>query len=363
MMKRNYIYVVAGVFICSSCSTRVKQSVQEQRLDTLEKSHVVALSTAKMRAVDDELVLNGTVACDESLLGKIFVPCTGRVNGLRVEVGDRVSAGQQLAVVHSEEAADYRKGLNEADAEIRLAQRDYRMQCDMHQSGMASDKDVAAARERVLVANAERQRLHEVASINGYGRRSDAVLTSPISGYVIDKHIYNDSYVSEQTNDDPAIEIADLRRVWVIADVYGSDIAKVHPHAAVRVTTMAYPDEVFFGRVDKVYSVLDSESKTMKVRVCLDNPKGLLKPGMFASVHVRLSGSGQPLCAVPSSAVIFENGHDYVMVKQNPHEYRRREVKVVHTAGGYSYLSAGLLPDEKVVSKNALLYFNSTENE
>ncbi len=111
-MKRNYIYVVAGVFICSSCSTRVKQSVQEQRLDTLEKSHVVALSTAKMRAVDDELVLNGTVACDESLLGKIFVPCTGRVNGLRVEVGDRVSAGQQLAVVHSEEAADYRKGEN-----------------------------------------------------------------------------------------------------------------------------------------------------------------------------------------------------------------------------------------------------------
>ncbi len=363
MMEKNYICVLAGIFICLSCSTRDKQSAREQHLDVLEKSHVVALSTAKMRTVDDELVLNGTVTCDESLLRKIFVPCTGKVTHLRVEIGDRVSAGQLLAVVHSEEAADYRKGLNEADAEIRLAQRDYRMQSDMHQSGMASDKDVAAARERVLVAKAERQRLQEVASINGYGRRSDAVLTSPISGYVIDKRIYNDSYVSDQTNDDPAIEIADLKRVWIIADVYESDIAKVHPQAAVRVTTMAYPGEVFLGRVDKVYSVLDSESKTMKVRICLDNPRGFLKPGMFASVQVRLSVSGRSLCAVPSSAVIFENGHDYVMVKQNPHEFRRREVKVVHTAGGYSYLAAGLLPDEKVVSKNALLYFNSRENE
>ena len=357
------LLLAATAVMLTACSGKDKQADNEKQLDAQEKSRVVETTTVTEQPVSDELELNGEVACDEQLLRKVFIPCTGRVSGVSHVVGDYVQAGTLLGVVHSEQAADYHKGLADADAELRMANREYQMQRDMRASGMASDKDVEAARSRVTMAQAERSRLSTVAHIEGLGGRANALLRAPISGYITATNIFNDSYVSEDTNNEPAFEIADLRRVWVIADVYESDIAKVHPHAAVRVTTMAYPDEVFFGRVDKVYSVLDSESKTMKVRVCLDNPKGLLKPGMFASVHVRLSGSGQPLCAVPSSAVIFENGHDYVMVKQNPHEYRRREVKVVHTAGGYSYLSAGLLPDEKVVSKNALLYFNSTENE
>jgi cobalt-zinc-cadmium efflux system membrane fusion protein len=114
------------------------------------------------------------------------------------------------------------------------------------------------------------------------------VLRSPISGYVTAKNIYNDSYVGPEDSGDggEALEIANLSRVWVIADVYESDIAKIHQGAAVTVTTMVYDGEVFHGHIDKVYQVLDSESKTMKVRITLDNARGLLRPGMFATVHV-----------------------------------------------------------------------------
>lgn len=360
-MKTNAM-IFAGLVLLAACENKNQQADAEKQLAAVEKGIVTATEMVQMRNIDDELVLNGYVACDEALLRKVFIPCTGRVSGLTIEVGDKVNRGQRLATVHSEEAADYRKSMADADAEIRMAQRQLAMQQDMHMSGMASDKDVEEARERVVMAKAERRRLGDVASINGYGGKASATLTAPISGYVIGKRIYNDSYVSDDNNDEAAIEIADLSRVWVVADVYESDIAKIRQGAEASVTTMAYPDEVFRGRIDKVCSVLDSQSKTMKVRVNLDNPGGRLRPGMFASVGVSLSVNGRRLPSVSSSAVIFDNGKDYVMVAANG-KYIRREVKVAHSSSGYSFIALGLNAGEVVVTKNALLHFNASANE
>ncbi len=362
-MKRYYIYALTGLLMMSACTEKDKQEDAEKQLTAIEKQKVTATTTAELRSVDDELILNGDVSCDETLLRKIYIPCTGRVSGMKIEIGDYVSAGQCLATIHSEGAADYRKSIANADADIRIAEREYRMQKDMHASGMASDKDLEEAKERMLIAKTEKQRLHDVAAINGYNGKSNASLSSPISGYIINKRIYNDSYVSDDNNDDPAIEIADLRRVWIIADVYESDIAKIKLGAKADVTTMAFPESVFHGKIDKIYSVLDNESKTMKIRISLANPKGQLKPGMFANVHVRLSGNGKAMPAVPSSAVVFENGHDYVMVETNPKKYKRQEIEVAQEANGIAYISQGLQGGEKVITKNALLYFNASGNE
>ena len=342
----------------ASCNGGNKQT------DNVETSQCdVDTEMVELYEMDDELVLNGNVVCDETCLCKVFVPCTGRVTDLKVEVGDKVSRGQLLAVIKSEGAADYRKSISDADAEIRMAERWYAMQQDLLGSGMASDKDVEEARERVMTAKAERRRLNDVASINGFGNGANASLIAPISGYVICKHIYNDSYVSDDNNDEAAIEIADLRRVWVIADVYESDIAKIRAGAPVSVTTMAYPDEISYGKIDKVYSVLDRESKTMKVRVCLDNPDGKLKPGIFANVRMSLSQQGLRMPAVPAKAVIFLSGKEYVMVQTGKNRYERREVSVAHASSDRSFISSGLTAGEKVVTQNALLYFNASFNE
>ncbi len=363
---KTYIYIImsaaAATLLSAACTGKNTQADAEKQLTAVERGRVGATETVQLRSIDDELVLNGDVACDEALLRKVFVPCTGRVGGIAVEVGDKVERGQRLATVHSEGAAEYRKSLSDADAEIRMAQRQYDMQQDMHKSGMASDKDLEEAHERLLTAKAEQRRLRDVARINGYGGKSSAILLAPISGHVIAKRIYNDSYVGDDNNDEAAFEIADLRRVWVIADVYESDIAKIRQGAEVSVATIAYPDAVFRGRIDKVYSVLDSQSKTMKVRVELDNPGGKLKPGMFASVGVSLTANGRRMAAVPSQAVIFEDGKDYVVVLSRG-KYHRRQVSVARASGGYSFIASGVEPGEEVVVKNALLYFNASANE
>lgn len=355
-MKIYASILFAALLLLSACNNTTQQesaTVPVKRPTTV-KVHLKSLS--------DNLVLNGDVACDEALLRKVYVPCTGRVSALSVQVGDYVKRGQALATIHSEQAADYRKALCDAEAEERIAQREYNMQQDMKRAQMASDKEVEEAHQRLLVAKAEHQRLQHVAHINGYSRSANATLIAPISGYVISKHIYNDSYVTEETNNEAAIEIADLQRVWVIADVYESDIAKVRQGTETVVTTMAYPDDVFCGRIDKVYSVLDRESKTMKVRVTLDNPNAKLKPGMFASVSVSLSANGDRMAAVPSAAVVFEDGFDYVMVVKGG-KYERRKVRVTHVASGYSYIASGLKTGEEVITENALLYFNAATNE
>ena len=360
MMKQN-VLLFAGLLSLAACSPSKKPVADAYQ--SLRKE-VVETTAVEIGSYGDELTLNGDVSCDERLVRKIFIPCSGRVSGLSVEVGDQVRRGQCLAVIHSEEAAEYNKGLADADAQIRQAERDYEMKQDMRRSGMASDKDVGEARAALVVARAERSRLGAVAGINGFGGRATAVLRSPISGYVTVKNVYDDSYVSpDGEGGGEALEIANLTRVWVIADVYESDIAKVHQGAPVTVTTMAYDGEIFHGCIDKVYNVLDSESKTMKVRITLDNARGLLRPGMFATVHVSTGGGGKALCRVPAKAIVFDGGADYVVVADSHRHYRRQPVMTEHVGSDYAYILSGLHAGEQVVSKNALLVFNTLGNE
>lgn len=361
MKKRNILFLT-GLLCLVSCSSKEEKAEQ----DTYQslRNDVVVSTPVLIRSYGDALTLNGDVSCDERLVRKVFVPCSGRVSGLTVEVGDQVSAGQRLATIHSEAAADYNKGLADADAQIKMAQRDYQMKQDMHRSGMVSDKEVAEAREQLLMAHSERSRLSAVASINGFDGKATAVLRSPISGYVMAKNIYNDSYVGQDSGDGgEVLEIANLSRVWVIADVYESDIAKIHQGAPVTVTTMAYDDAVFRGHIDKVYRMLDNESKTMKVRITLDNGRDLLRPGMFATVHVSTGMGSKAFCCVPSKAIVFDGGVDYVVKDMGKRRYRRQRVKVEHMDSVSAYIYSGLRPGERVVSKNALLVFNTLGNE
>ena len=354
--------LLIGLLCLAACSPSERKSATDTYHSL--RNEVVETTPAENGSYGEELTLNGDVSSDESLVRKVFIPCSGRVSGLTVEVGDAVRRGQCLAVIHSEEAADYNKGLADAEAQIRMAQREYEMKQDMHRSGMASDKEVGEARAALVVARAERSRLGAVAGINGFGAKATAVLRSPISGYVTVKNVYNDSYVSpDGVAGGEALEIANLSRVWVIADVYESDIAKVHQGAPVTVTTMAYDGEVFHGHIDKVYNVLDSESKTMKVRVTLDNARGLLRPGMFATVHVSTGGGGKALCRVPAKAIVFDGGADYVVVADGHRHYRRQPVKTEHVGSDYAYIVSGLQAGEQVVSKKALLVFNTLGNE
>lgn len=320
---------------------------------------VVSTAPVTEGVMNDELILNGSVACDESKVSKVFIPCSGKIQGVSVEVGDYVRRGQILADIFSQDAAEYEKQLSDIRTEIRLAQRELAMKQDLRKSGMAADKDVEEARGRLEMAVAERSRLQSVAHVNGFSRQAHAALQSPISGYVFAKNVYNGSYIDGTGNDAPAFEIADLSSVWIIADVYENDIQKVHVGDKVYVTVMAYPGMAAGGNIDKIFRNLDADSKTMKVRVRLSNAGGKLMPGMFANVHLLLSGAGKRMMQVPAQSIVFENGNNYVVAADRNGRCHRQEVKVAHQDGRHAYITSGLNIGDRVVDKNALLEYNT----
>lgn len=350
------LYSILAALLFTSCGN--KKTMPKSKKETKNLTQVISTVTVKKRTMNRELLLNGNISCDESLMGKVFIPCTGRIGGIHAEIGDYVTRGRILAVVHSTEAAEHTQDLSDTRAQLRVAQRELKMKKDMQAGGMASDKDVAEARAQVLQLQSRLNRLSVVGGINNYHQGSQAVLRSPLSGFIISKSVYNDSYIDESSNDTPAFEITDISRIWVIADVYESDIAKVHQGSIVYVTTMAYPGKIFTGKINKTYSMIDADSKTMKVRITLENPSRLLKPGMFANVHVILQDQTHTALCVPAECVIFENGNYYVITEHGK-TFHRQQVEIIHRTDHTVWISSGVRAGELVVCKNALLMYNA----
>ena len=153
---------------------------------------------------------------------------------------------------------------------------------DMFDSGLASDKDVLQARQELINAEAEEDRIKEIFSINNFSGRSFYEVKSPVSGFIVEKRVSRNMQLRPDQGEE-IFTVSGLEHVWVMADVYESDISKVAEGASVHITTLAYPGKVFSGNIDKVYHMLNTESKTMNVRVKLCNEDYLLKPGMFTT--------------------------------------------------------------------------------
>lgn len=331
---------------------------KEQAQGEQPQTDILSTALVETGGSNEELVLNGTVTCDERKVSKVFIPCTGKVQNVSCEIGDHVQKGQLLGKVFSQDAAEYEKQLTDIANEKRLAERELAMKRELLESGMASEKDVLEAQGRVGLALAEQNRLHSVAGVQGFTHKSQATLAAPISGYVYAKNVYNGSYIDDTSNDEPAFEIADISTVWVTADVYESDIYKVRQGEQVRISILAYPNDSITGCIDKIYKRLDEESKTMKVRVQIENAEERYLPGMFASVHVALSGAGRQLMRVPAQSIVFENGKNYVVVCDGEGICHRQQVEVAHQDQTYAYLASGVKAGERVIEKNALLQYN-----
>jgi cobalt-zinc-cadmium efflux system membrane fusion protein len=181
-------------------------------------------------------------------------------------------------------------------------------------------------------------------------------ITAPISGFITDKNVTeNMQYTTASAGN--FFTIADLDQVWVLANVFEADIANVKLGYQADITTLSYPDKHFIGVVDKVFNVLDPDSKALKVRIKLANPGYLLKPEMYAQVRI-LNTEKQKELSVPANAVVFDKDQNFVLVYKSKTEVDTRPVKVTKTVGDISYVTGNLKPGEAIISKNQLLVYD-----
>nr|WP_317631067.1 efflux RND transporter periplasmic adaptor subunit [uncultured Flavobacterium sp.] len=129
----------------------------------------------------------------------------------------------------------------------------------------------------------------------------------------------------------------------------------------VEVNTLAFPDEHYQGKIEKIYNVMDPETKAMKFRVRIPNSNYQLKPDMNCTVTVKYNENKQ-LISVPSDAIIFDKSKTWVMIFKDKFSIETREVEVYRHIGNTTYIASGLQPNEKIFSKNGLLIYNA-QNE
>ncbi|MBN2684612.1 MAG: efflux RND transporter periplasmic adaptor subunit [Pontiellaceae bacterium] len=274
-------------------------------LDSLNQGggeHAVEISAAaaKLMEIESNEVLRKFATTDVRMVGKVdydetrvetiaaWIP--GRIDRLYVDyTGIPVKAGDHLAEFYSPELLTAQTELLQA-----IASRDELTESNSRFLRETADKTVTAAREKLRLWGFTTE---QVAAIEARGTADDHMtIYAPASGIIIHKNAQEGMYVQTGTK---IYTVADLSRVWVQLDAYESDLHALHYGNPVEFTTEAYPGETFNGTISFIAPIIDSATRTAKVRVIVDNADGRLKPGMFvrAVAHPRLAADGKVMNA------------------------------------------------------------------
>jgi membrane fusion protein, heavy metal efflux system len=178
-----------------------------------------------------------------------------------------------------------------------------------------------------------------------------------LSGFIIQKSINQDMLLRSDKSDN-IFDIAEIDDVWAIANINEGDIGQVKLGIDAEVTTLSYHDKVFKGKVDKIYNIIDPETKAMKARVKLSNPDFLLKPEMRAAIKLTYQ-EDKEMVTIPSEALIFDNSKTYVMIFKDRKNIETRQVEVYRQVGDKAYITSGIAAGEKVLSTNQLLIYDA----
>jgi cobalt-zinc-cadmium efflux system membrane fusion protein len=314
------------------------------------------IDTVKEASALSEINLTGSIQPDENKMVKIYPMVSGVAHDVNVQLGDVVSKGQTLAIMKSAEMAGFTKDYVSAEADLRSAKRAFESEQDLYKSGLASQKDFEEAQSDYEKAQAENNRATAVVGINKSNNQG-YIVKSPISGFVIEKNLTDNTQVRAD-NSTNLFTIADLSDVYVLINIYESDIANIQNGDPVKITTLSYPDKVFTGKIDKIYDVLDPDNKVVKARVKIENPGNKLKPEMFANVTIKAK-SGETLPEVNTRGLIFDNDKNYVIVVDGKAKVHVQQVDIAKRVEDRAYIRAGLKPGDRIVASRQLYLFES----
>ena len=362
MKIRLQVLLTASILLLlNACEPKNTDPPKKEKVcvsDTLQK--MIHIDTVKNTNIDDELVLSGEIGFDENKVVKVFPFSSGQVMEVKVSLGDKVKQGQTLAVIRSADIVGNYSDLSSAERDESIAKRQMDNEESLFKNGISSEKEYNEAKLNYEKAAAVVNKIRQQIAINGKGN-TDATgaytIKAPREGYIVEKKINPGSFI-RQDNTDNLFTISDLKNVWVWANVYEIDISKIKLGYTAVVNTLAYPDKSFTGEVDKISDVLDPQTKVMRIRINLPNPSGLLKPEMFANVKVT-NKEGRKAVSVPSSALVFSNSKNYVVIYKDQCDLKVQEVSVLKNVSGVSYISSGLQVGERVISENQILLYNA----
>lgn len=333
---------------------------------------LVATARVEARAVTAPVALTGEVRFDERRVGHVSALAEGVVTEVHVALGDRVRRGQPLVTLDCAAVGEAQAEYLAARGLLELARRDHARVAALRAEAIAAERELLQAQQAREAA--EIRAAGALAGLARYGVsaadagalaegdvRGRLTLRAPQDGAVLAMHAVPGELAG---TDEPLLTIGDRATVWVWADLYEGDLAAVSRAQAnsaqttgglaAAVAVGAYPGEEFAGVVDLVSPSMEESSRTVKVRVAVPNPDGRLLAGMFADVRIFLPGNATAP-AVPSAAVLSDEGREFVFVHHHDDYYVRRPVVTGRAAAGWVEVLSGLSPAQTVVAEGAFL--------
>jgi membrane fusion protein, heavy metal efflux system len=365
-MHMRYILAISILLAFAACRENNENVLVAREPYVIPDSllHTLTFDSVKKGELINSIIFTGQVDFNQDKQVNIFPLISGNVEDVKVQLGDYVTAGQALAVVKSAEMAGYSNSLIQAETAVTAAKKQLDASKDLYSSGLASQVDVTNAQVSYDQAVAQLTMAKRVLKINGNDTAGQYVVKAPIGGFIVQKNITNAQAIRTD-NANPLFVISDLKNVWVWANVYESNLDKIHFGDRVDVTTLSYPGRHFEGRVDKIMHVLDPNSRVTKVRVVIDNSDYALRPLMFASVNISNTQHQQALY-VPKSALVFETSRYYVLVYHGNGKADITPVDPLNTLAnavdGKIYIRDGVTQGQTVITKDAMQIFDQLNN-
>lgn len=396
-MKALMLAPILTVMICGACN-----KAPDTRSSTTAGQANANSQSSQTRAIETEVVTPQLITGAVRATGKILVSedrvaaigpvHEGRLVRLYAGQGSVVRKGQKLADLQSadldEAEADYLKALADSqnarrtsEAEVKLAQQTYDRTKMLYEKTIAAGKALQSAEHDLQVAQASaessvastkaaltaaRHRLLILglteADMNALATKPDFAavfsLTSPISGIVVERNATVGATVGSDAN---VFKIVDISSVWIDANVFEKDLARVKLGQQVNVSVTAFPGSVFTGKVILVSTVVDPDTRSVKVRTEVPNRDARLKPDMFANVEI-VTDVNRTAISIPQSALLNDGGQSVVFVAAGSGFEKRTVVPGIQSDDRIE-ITSGLKAGDKVVIKGNYLLLQQSKPE
>lgn len=333
--RKLLVAIVAILILLVIVIVRIK-SIKRESVKSVT-TPLVTVEYPKLMTLKNTIVLTGSILAFQQ--ANIFARVGGYLDKIPVDIGDRVKKGQILAVINYQ---DLQNQYYQAEANFEYASIQYDRAQKLIKKQLIAQNDLDMARTNYDVTKAARN----LAALN----LSYAIIRAPFNGYIANRYVDPGTLIPGSTQMVPAtplLVLVDINTVKLMINIPEHNVPDVHKGMPVTVVTDAYPNQIFHGRITRVAPSLDPVTRTMASEVDIPNPKRILKPGMFAKVHI-ISEVHKNILAVPVSCIITQDDHKNLFIVSQGIA-RLVPVQLGIESDGMIEVKSGISPTDNVV--------------
>lgn len=362
-MKQLFLLLLPAMVFCS-CHTQKQDEEAALALtlkgDTIEigdNSPILSrlqTEVVKREPYRMEFTTSGMVKAIPSKYAEIASPFAGRITKSFVRLGQKVTEGSPVFEISSPSFFETGKAYYQAKQEMGLALKSLKREKDLLQNKVGVQKELEEAEVNYELKKKEYENTEAALKVfqidpDKLVLGQPLIVRSPIAGEVVTDGIVLGQYIKEDA--EPVAVIANLRKVWVVANVKEKDLALVCTLDNVEIRLVAMPEESVQGKIYHINEMMNEETRSVEVLIECDNSARLMKPFMYGTV--KLSDKEAEVIRIPASAILQEENASYVLVSSGKNRYRKQKVTTGISDESKSVILSGLIPGDVIVSAGA----------